>query len=385
MKEMRIILALVATLALIGLAAPAAQATTIITFAPGDYDNTANTVTGSNASPVYNVNQTTGNFRDVFWWTNGVNSSGFASLDYINSGLNLISNGGSPARAVVGGDDYALNFTGVKIANGGESFLSIYDKTPGPTTLYGGVAGALTKNLFDATQPGGLTISADVLFAPGQHAAWGGVVALYSEGQDALALLANNAGGNNTDVPALSLIYQSNGVGNVNGIVLTSVSLVGTSFVGDTNGSIDTGPNSGDHWYRVIMNVSVSGDTWTETGSFWNHLDPTDPNSALGTKITDLNFSGSLSVPSASTADLARVLTNPGEIGVMASVTGSFNDGVDTAHGGTAANPLVDNVGVSITNFTVPDGNVPEPATMLLLGSGLIGIGFWGFRKKFKK
>jgi len=30
-----------------------------------------------------------------------------------------------------------------------------------------------------------------------------------------------------------------------------------------------------------------------------------------------------------------------------------------------------------------PNGQVPEPTTMLLLGSGLLGL--WGFRKKFKK
>jgi hypothetical protein len=32
---------------------------------------------------------------------------------------------------------------------------------------------------------------------------------------------------------------------------------------------------------------------------------------------------------------------------------------------------------------TGPDGQIPEPTTILLIGSGLIGL--WGFRKKFKK
>src|SRR5262245_54928817 len=136
-----------------------AQADTF-TFGPSQYDNTANTVTGTNASPIYTNNQTTGSFRDVIWWApayNGV-TEGVGSPDFLNAGINLISNAGSPARAVVGGKYDALNFTGVRIPNGGASFLTIYDTTPGD--------GTASRNLFDAT--GGLQISADVLFAPGQ-------------------------------------------------------------------------------------------------------------------------------------------------------------------------------------------------------------------------
>jgi len=335
----------------------------LITFAPGEYDNTANTV-GAGPTPVNN--QTTGLFRDIFWWGT---ATGVGDFDFINSGKNLISNGGSPARAVVGGDDNALNFTGVGIPNGGKNFLTVYDTTPAD--------GTATRNLFDASQPGGFTLSADILFAPGNHPAAGGVVAMYNEGQDGLALLASNGAGNNHDFPNLSLVFQSAGVANTNGnagLVLASVDLSATSFLGDTDSTVDTGPLSGDHWYRVIMNLSVSGDTWTETGSFWNHSDPTNPNSALGTKITDLNLNGSLSVPSSSTLDLSRVLTNPGEVGLMASNTGGLGDGVDTVHGGTGANPLVDNVGVSITNFGLTQNVADGGMTLALLGASLSGV-----------
>src|SRR5262245_43255828 len=67
----------------------------VISFAPGDYDNTQNQV---NAGPTPVNNQTTGLFRDIFWWGS---ANGVGDNDYINSGKNLISNGGSPARAVV--------------------------------------------------------------------------------------------------------------------------------------------------------------------------------------------------------------------------------------------------------------------------------------------
>src|SRR5262245_20083345 len=62
-----------------------------ITFAAGDYDNTQNQV---NAGPTPVNNQTTGKFRDIFWWGS---ATGVGDNDYINSGKNLISNGGSPA------------------------------------------------------------------------------------------------------------------------------------------------------------------------------------------------------------------------------------------------------------------------------------------------
>jgi hypothetical protein len=111
------------------------------------------------------------------------------------------------------------------------------------------------------------------------------------------------------------------------------------------------------------MDLTVAGDAWTMNGSFFNHSDPTDPNSALGTLITNLDFSGSLSDPDAS----IRVLTNPGEVGLMAGTTAGYGD---AAVGGNGANPCVDNIGVSITNFQV----IPEPATICLLGLGALSL-----------
>ena len=72
---------------------------------PGDYDNTVNTTVN---------NQTTGTYRDVIWW----GKADPYEQDYINANLNLIATAGSPSRAVVGGDDYAINFTGQRSGGG---------------------------------------------------------------------------------------------------------------------------------------------------------------------------------------------------------------------------------------------------------------------------
>jgi hypothetical protein len=301
--------------AILSMATVSSAATLVgpITFAPGDYDNTANTVI---AGPATINNQTTGKFRDVTWWSINNGQPRVGSEDYINRGNSLILVGNS---AEPGSGPYqALNFTGGAPA-GGESYLSIYDTTPAD--------GAATKNVFDATHT--IVVSADVLFV--KHSVSGGVVALYNESQDGLALLASNADGANHDFPKLSLVWQSVG----QGITLDSVNLPANTFV----------PLN---WYRVTMALTTSGDTWTMNGSFQDHVVGTDPTSNLGSLITTLSFSGSLLDPDAS----ARILANPGEVGVMAMA----NEGIT----------IPDNVGVSITNFQV----TPEPATLSLLALG---------------
>jgi len=194
------ILRVIPVAALLCTAAVPAMAT-VITFAPGDYDNTANTVTG-NPITTHN-NQTTGSFRDEFWWSINNGQPRVGSGDYINANKSLFLQPPNGISAVVDPNSpyTALNFTGPSIS-GGQTYLTIYDQTPGD--------GAATKSLFNFNQIH-QTISGDFLFV--KHNSSAGLVAFYSEGQDGLALLANNRDGNNTDRTKLTLVWDDNGTG----------------------------------------------------------------------------------------------------------------------------------------------------------------------------
>jgi hypothetical protein len=207
--------------------------------------------------------------------------------------------------------------------------MSIYDTTPGD--------GTATKNTF---QGNGLQVSADVLFV--KHNTSGGVVALYNEGQDGLALVAHNGDGTNADHARVDLVFQSQGQGTVLQQLILPFGAFQTAASANGN---KTGP---DFWYRVIMDLVIVGDTFTITGTFKNHSDPNNPNSALGSTITVITFTGSLSDPD-NPATLH--LNNPGEVGLVAL----GNESID----------FPDNIGISLTNFGVT--TVPEPKSVLLL------------------
>ena len=81
------------------------------------------------------------------------------------------------------------------------------DTTPADKT-------AATRSIFDFTAPGGVTLTADVLFASPEHNSSGGILAMYDEdAMDGLALVAQHGGGNNHDHARLSLVYQIAGTG----------------------------------------------------------------------------------------------------------------------------------------------------------------------------
>jgi hypothetical protein len=196
-------------------------------------------------------------------------------------------------------------------------------------------------------------------------------VALYGEGQDGLALILNNAG--NTETGSLELVYRSPGQAD---LLISSAEL--------TPGDVVLLGN----WYQVTLNIMVNAalGTYSATGTIQSHVTGTDPNSNLLATLASISTSGSLTSPGN-----AFDLTNPGQVGVLAVANAAIT-GVGCAPlaaGGTYnGSPILtqdgcdDNVGVSITNFNIPTSQVPEPGSMLLLGSGLLGLARMHQRRK---
>ena len=324
------------------LAQPAVASTIdFSTLAASSYDNTANTVV---AGPTAVNNQLSGLFRDVWWWSISNGQPAVGSPDWINAGKNLVLVNNSAVDNGTGAFD-ALNFTGPAI-NGGQNYMAVYDNlgVPGPS-------------LFD-TSGGGLIVAADLLFV--KHAVSAGVMALWGPNQDGLALLAKNGDGNNPDAGMLSLVFQNAGAN----IVLNSTALGSGSFCNSAPqvyGGV--GCLAGDHWYRVILSITAAGDAFNVTGSIYGHQNAADPRSALlAAPITSLAYAGSLSDPDSS----ARFLSNPGQVGLVVQGNESI------------ARP--DNVGVSF--YLGGPTVVPEPSTMVLLGTGLLLVARRVVRRK---
>jgi hypothetical protein len=117
------------------------------------------------------------------------------------------------------------------------------------------------------------------------------------------------------------VLYDS---GNSDGLVLGAVNPATGKFT--ALATVLLGENITENtWYRLTMDVAVSGGNVTVTAKVFRHTVPTDPNSPTGTQVNGtLNFSGALPAGVDAT----------GEVGIVAS-------GASTS------------VNSSVTNFTI--------------------------------
>ena len=162
-----------------------------------------------------------------------------------------------PADISVGSDlgptgHPAINLTGSGGA-GGDTWITVYDATPAEDT---------SQNVF-----GNVSLSADVLIHSYNKKKGAGLLALFNEAADkaGLALVIYNSGG--SDSLVLGTVNKATGQ-------FTALTTVGLS-----GGILE------NVWYRLTMDVTVSGANVTVTGKVFRHATPADADSPLGTQV----------------------------------------------------------------------------------------------------
>jgi hypothetical protein len=180
----------------------------------------------------------------------------------------------------------AINFSG-STGSAGDTWITVYDVAPATgdeDSVYSSVG-----------------LAADILIQSYNNKKGAGLLALFNEGagQKGLTLLILDSG--TSDTLALGAVNPSTGLVTT----LATVSL---------------GPNILENeWYRLTMDVAVSGGNVAVTGRVFRHASPADPKSPIGAQITGtLNFSGTRPAG----------VDSPGEVGVAAFALGVVNSSV---------------------------------------------------------
>ena len=188
----------------------------------------------------------------------------------------------------------AMNFTG-STGSTGDTWITVYDATPADGTV---------KDLY-----GSVRLSADVLIHSYNNKKGAGLLALFNEeaGEKGLALVIYDSGG--SDTLTLGTVSQGSG----------AFTALGTVSLGG-----DVVENA---WYRLTMDVAVSGGNVQVTGRVFRHLTPADPGSPVSAQV-----GGTLSF----TGPRPAGIETAGEVGILAS---AFSAAVDSSVTNLSINP----------------------------------------------
>ena len=140
-----------------------------------------------------------------------------------------------------------------------------------------------------------------------------------------------------------------------------------TSIGGSFFGGIGLAFDSNDNLYIKVMDPNSSVQVLYT-------VDPSDGN-ILTTITLDRFLRNSLTIDANNTFYSTEWLNTSSQIWTINPLTG-----VTSALPNTVPNLMPDDIYISALDYTAP---IPEPTTMLLFGSGLIGL--VGFRRNFKK
>ena len=179
----------------------------------------------------------------------------------------------------------ALNFTGSAGA-AGDTWITVYDPAvnPLPATF------------------GTVRVTADVLIHAYNNKKGAGVLALYNEApsKKGLALVLYSAG--NTDSLVLATVDQAGKLVTLKAVALGSATVENA-------------------WYRVDMDVEISGGLVSVLGRASGHQTPTDPDSALASQVgPTLDFPAT-----ALGAGVLAGVDATGEVGVLSSAIAAAN------------------------------------------------------------